>query len=274
MASKTWFITGCSTGFGHVLTEELLKTDANIVATARNPASLSGLKGERLLVLPLDVTKPETISSAVSAAKEKFGRVDVLVNNAGYGMMGAMEESDLEDTRRMFETNVFGLIQVTQAVLPLMRAQKSGYIVNMSSAAGMLATAGFAMYNGTKFAVEGISEAMALEVAHMGIKVTIIEPGPFRTDFLSRSLDTQPAIADYAASVGKAREAFGAMDGKQPGDPVKAAHIIIDLASEPNPPLRQPLGHSAFDRISAKVNALQDNLVRVEAVARSADFTK
>lgn len=274
MAQKTWFITGCSTGFGRVLTEELLKTDANIVATARNPASLSDIKSERLLVLPLDVTKGETILPAVTAAKEKFSGIDVLVNNAGYGMMGAMEESRLEDTRRMFETNVFGLIQVTQAVLPLMRAQKSGYIINMSSAAGMTATAGFAMYNGTKFAVEGISEAMALEVAHMGIKVTLIEPGPFRTDFLSRSLDTQPPIADYAASVGRTREAFGAMNGNQPGDPVKAAQIIIDLATQPNPPLRLPLGNSAFDRISTKINALKDNLARVETIARSADFTK
>lgn len=271
---KTWLITGCSTGFGRVLTEELLKTDANVVATARNPDSLSDLKGERLLTLALDVTKPETIAKAVSAAEEKFGRIDVLVNNAGYGMMGAMEESRLEDTRRMFETNVFGLIQTTQAVLPLMRAQKSGHVINLSSAAGMTATPGFAMYNGTKFAVEGISEAMALEVAPLGIKVTIIEPGPFRTDFLGRSLDTQPAIADYAATVGKMREAFSAMDGKQPGDPVKAAQIIIDLASQPNPPLRLPLGNSAFDRISAKVSALQDNLAHVEKVARSADFSQ
>ena len=274
MATKTWFITGCSTGFGRVLTEELLKTEANIVATARNPDSLSDLKGERLLVLPLDVTKAETVKAAVNAAKKRFGSIDVLVNNAGYGMMGAMEESSLEDTRRMFETNVFGLIQVTQAVLPIMRAQKSGYIINLSSAAGMVATPGAAMYNGTKFAVEGISEAMALEAAHLGIKVTLIEPGPFRTDFLNRSLDTQPAIADYAQSVGKTREAFGAMDGKQPGDPLKAAQIIIDLASQSNPPLRLPLGHSAFDRISAKVSALQDNLKRVEEVARSADYAK
>jgi NAD(P)-dependent dehydrogenase (short-subunit alcohol dehydrogenase family) len=274
MATKTWFITGCSTGFGRVLVQELLKTDANVVATARKPETLSEFQGERLLVLPLDVTKGETIKSAVEAAKKKFGRIDVLVNNAGYGMMGAMEESGIEDTRRMFETNVFGLIQVTQAVLPVMRAQKSGYIVNMSSAAGMLGTAGFAMYNGTKFAVEGISEAMALEVAHLGIKVTIIEPGPFRTDFLDRSLDTQPAIDDYAQSVGKTREAFVKMNGKQPGDPVKAAQIIIALADETSPPLRQPLGVSAFDRITAKVKALNDNFAKVETVARSADFAK
>jgi NAD(P)-dependent dehydrogenase (short-subunit alcohol dehydrogenase family) len=274
MTTKTWFITGCSTGFGRVLTEALLKTDANVVATARKPESLSDLKGERLLVLALDVTKPETILSAVDAAKAKFGGIDVLVNNAGYGMLGAMEESRLEDTRRMFETNVFGLIQVTQAVLPLMRDRKSGYIINLSSAAGMVATPGAAMYNGTKFAVEGISEAMALEVAHLGIKVTLIEPGPFRTDFLNRSLDTQPAIADYALTSGKTREAFGAMDGKQAGDPHKAAQIIIDLASDSNPPLRMPLGHSAFDRISAKVKALQDNLMRVETIARSADFAQ
>ena len=179
----------------------------------------------------------------------------------------------MEATRRMFEKNVFGLIAVTQAVLPLMRAQKSGYIINMSSAAGVVGTPGFAMYNGTKHAVEGMSEALSQEVAPLGIKVTLIEPGPFRTDFAGRSIDRQEAIADYAETVGKTREFLDQLDGNQPGDPYKAVEILLDLAGSANPPLRLPLGNSAFDRISAKVAGWQKALSELEKLARSADYT-
>ena len=273
MTAKTWLITGCSTGFGRLLVEELLKTDANVVATARDPNSLDDLKNDRLLALKLDVTDQATITAALQQAIDKFGRIDVLVNNAGYGMVGAIEESGLDATRKMFETNVFGLMQLTQAVLPIMRAQKSGFIVNMSSAAGAVSTPGFGMYNATKYAVEGMSEALAQEVAPFGIKLTIIEPGPFRTDFAGRSLDTQPEIADYAQSpVAKTRAFIGELSGKQAGDPVKAAQIIIDLAKSDKPPLRLPLGNSSMDRIKAKLTSWQEEIGRVEQLGRSADY--
>ena len=270
--AKTWFITGCSTGFGRVLVEQLLKTHANVVATARKPDDLKELKGERLLTLALDVTKPETITAAVDATKRKFGRIDVLVNNAGYGMLGAIEESAMEDVERMFDTNVFGLLRVTQAVLPIMREQKAGYVLNLSSAAGVVATAGFGMYNGTKFAVEGLSQALALEVKHLGIHVSIIEPGPFRTDFADRSISTQPPIADYEESVGKTRAFLESIAGKQAGDPVKAAQVMIDLAEQANPPLQVPLGHSAIDRIMARSAQWKEEMERAEKLARTADF--
>jgi NAD(P)-dependent dehydrogenase (short-subunit alcohol dehydrogenase family) len=273
MTAKTWFITGCSTGFGRVLTEELLKTDAQIVATARNVAALDDLNGKRLLKLALDVTQPKAITSGVEQAVKNFGRIDVLVNNAGYGMVGAIEESDIDAVRRMFETNVFGLIQMTQAVLPVMRAQQSGYIVNMSSVAGVVPTGGFGMYNGTKHAVEGISGALAQEVAPLGIKVTCIEPGPFRTDFAGRSIDTQKSIPAYEATVGKTRKMLEGMNNNQPGDPVRASQIIIELANEPNPPLHMPLGNNAFDRMTAKIKSWQELLLQLEKRARSSDFS-
>lgn len=271
--NTTWLITGCSTGFGRILVEQLLKTgDANIIATARKPETLADLKSERLLTLPLDVTQPASIEKAVAEGLKKFGRIDVLVNNAGYGMLGAIEECALDETQRMFDTNVFGLLRVTQAVLPIMRAQKSGHIFNLSSAAGLVPTAGFGMYNGTKFAVEGISQALALEMKPLGVQVTLIEPGPFRTDFANRSLNTQPAIADYAETVGKTRARMETLGGHQPGDPVKAARIIIDLAGKPNAPLQVPLGNDAMDRIKARTIQWKEDMERMEPLARSADF--
>ena len=187
-------------------------------------------------------------------------------------LLGAIEESALDDVERMFDTNVFGLLRVTQAVLPIMRAQKAGYIMNLSSAAGVVATAGFGMYNGTKFAVEGLSQALAQEVKHLGINVTIIEPGPFRTDFADRSISMQPPIADYEESVGKTRTFLESIAGKQAGDPVKAARVMIDLASQANPPLQVPLGHSAIDRIKARSAQWKDEMERAEQLARTADY--
>ena len=271
--TKTWLITGCSTGFGRILVQELLKTDANIVATARNVASLDDLKGERLLVLPLDVNKASDVTAAVEQTVKRFGRIDVLVNNAGYGMTGAIEESNLDDVRKMFETNVFGLIRMTQAVLPVMRQQKSGYIVMMSSAAGVVSTPGFGMYNGTKHAVEGISDALAQEVAPLGIKVTLIEPGPFRTDFAGRSMDLQKPLPDYAETVGKTRVFLESIDGKQAGDPLRAVQIIMELAEDDKPPVHMPLGNSSFDRITAKMKGWQELLAQTEKRARSADYS-
>lgn len=275
--SKVWFITGCSTGFGRILAEELLKTDAKVVATARDTSKLAHLSaGEHseLLTLQLDVLDSSAIQAAVLTAQAHFGRIDVLVNNAGYGMMGALEETSIPALRRMFDTNVFGLVEVTQAVLPIMRAQHSGHIINLSSTAGVTATAGFAGYNGTKFAVEGISQALALEVAPMNIKVSIIEPGPFRTDFIGRSLDFMPAMPEYAESSGKTRQYLDAMDNNQPGDPLKAVHLMMAITEQANPPLHLPLGNLAYERIRAKVDAWDASLRELETTIRSADFSE
>lgn len=272
--SKVWFVTGCSAGFGKLIAQELLKKSEKVVATARKEFALSDLKGindKNLLPLTLDVTKQEDITKAVTKACEHFGRIDVLVNNAGYGIIGALEETTTESIKRVFDTNVFGLINLTKEVLPIMRKQKSGHIINMSSVAGVVCTPGFNIYNATKFAVEGISEALSMEVAHLGIKVTLIEPGPFRTEFLGRSLDHMPEIADYKETVGKTRQYID-MDGKQPGDPLKAAHIIIDLANSPRPPLRLPLGNIAVDRIRNKMATWDKEVSEYEKLARSADY--
>jgi NAD(P)-dependent dehydrogenase (short-subunit alcohol dehydrogenase family) len=269
---KTWLITGCSTGFGRVLTEALLQTSANVVATARQTEALSGLTGDRLLKAALDVTDPSSIQQAVAAAHERFGRIDVLVNNAGYGMLGAVEECALDEAQRMFDTNVFGLVRVTQAVLPIMRTQRTGHIFNISSAAGIVPTAGFGLYNGSKFAVEGISQAMALEVNPLGIAVTLIEPGPFRTDFAGRSLNTQKPITDYEDTVGKTRARMQILSGNQPGDPQKAARIMIELAQQDNPPLQVPLGNDAMNRIKARSIQWKEEMERIEPLARTADY--
>ncbi|HEU5046415.1 MAG TPA: oxidoreductase [Rickettsiales bacterium] len=273
--SKVWFITGCSSGFGKILTQELLKSGERVVATARKVEALSHLQDindANLLTLPLDVTKRDTISEAVKRAHDHFGAIDVLVNNAGYGIMSALEEASPAAIERVFATNVFGLIAVTQAVLPIMRKQRSGRIINISSAAGAVVTPGFSIYNATKFSVEGASEALAQEVAPFGIKVIIIEPGPFRTDFLGRSLDVMPPIQDYEQSVGPTRQYAEKNNAQQAGDPLKAAHIIMQMAESPAPPLRMPLGNSAVDRIKNKLSNWQKELLEHEELSRSADF--
>lgn len=274
---KIWFITGCSKGLGMILTEQLLtNTDDFVVATARYLEDLKELQEqylERMLVLKLDVTKRDEIKQAVEAAIHRFGRIDILVNNAGYGIVGAFEECSSEDVKAIFETNVFGLMEVTKAVLPYMRAQKSGHILNISSVAGLVAMAGGGVYNSTKFAVEGISEALALEVACFGIKITIIEPGPFRTDFAGHSLKLALLNPDYKDTpADKIREYTEKANNHQAGDPIKAANIIIQVTRLANPPLRLPLGNIAIDRIKAKLESLNKEVSKYEAVARSADY--
>lgn len=273
--SQVWFITGCSTGFGKVLVQALLESDAKVVATARNVASLEGFVPRfegQLLKLALDVTLPQQIEAAVAQAQAAFGRIDVLVNNAGYGMMGALEETQMDALRQMVETNVFGVWQMTKAVLPLMRAQGQGRIVMLSSTAGVVPTAGFCGYNLTKFALEGMSEALALEVAPFGIQVMLVEPGPFRTDFIGRSLAFMPAMPEYATSTGATREYLDAMDGKQPGDPQKAIEIIMEMVAREKMPLHLPLGNLAVERIRGKLAQRQESLNALEKISRSADF--
>ena len=272
---QVWFITGCSTGFGRVFAEAALAAGHAVVATARKVESLDGLgtaAPERFLPLPLDVTDPAACHRAVQAAIARFGRVDVLVNNAGYGMVGALEESGSGEIRRLFETNLFGLIEMTKATLPSMRAQKSGWIVNLSSIAGLVATPGFSVYNSSKFAVEGLSEALAGELRPIGIRVLLVEPGPFRTDFAGRSLVHSPSMPDYQHSIGPTRKYVQEADGHQNGDPVRAARAILDHIAQNRPELRMLLGKMALDRMEVKLKSLRSELDSGLERALGADF--
>lgn len=273
-----WLITGCSTGFGRALADELLKTEARVVATARDAAKVEDIARahpDRALALPLDVTNAAQTRDALHRAEQKFGAIDVLVNNAGYGYMAAVEEGDDHDIRALFDTNVFGLVAVTRAVLPGMRARRRGHVVNLSSIGGLVAFPGSGFYCATKFAVEAISEALAQETAPLGIGVTVVEPGPFRTDFGGRSLKTaRTAIDAYAPTAGARRQQLQSYSGKQPGDPVRAARAIIEAVNAPEPPLRLLLGAMAYETALRKLDELRENFTRWEKVARDADYPK
>ena len=258
---RVWFITGSSTGFGRILAETVLRRGDRVIATARKPEQLEDLEKtypDRTLTAKLDVTKPEEVRAAVDRAIANFGRIDVLVNNAGYGTMGAIEEVSDAEVRQQYETNVFGALDVMRAVLPQMRKQRSGYILNLSSVGGVVSFPGAGIYCSTKFALEGISEAMAKEVAPLGIKVTLVEPGAFRTDFNGRSLvATENLINDYDEAIGSFREWVRDVDGKQPGNPAKAVAAMIQAIESGNPPLRLPLGADAVTAIEAKLESVR-----------------
>lgn len=274
--NRIWFITGASTGFGRLLAEEVLKAGDSVVATARKVEQVADLEQKypkQALALPLDVTKQAQVDAAVSATLARFGRVDVLVNNAGYGVAGAIEEVSDAELEPMYETNVFGLLRVTRAFLPQLRKQHSGHILNLSSIGGLTAGPGWGLYQSTKFAVEGLSEALAAEVAPLGIRVTIIEPGPFRTDFLGRSgMEAEKRIADYAATADNARKYMSEQDGKQPGDPLKAVHAMMKVVASENPPLRLLLGANALKRVREKIDRWQKEMTTWEETTVGADF--
>lgn len=273
---KVWFITGTSTGFGREMAEQLLGNGEIVVATARKVEQIADLAAkfpDTALALPLDVTDPAAIDFAVAAALAKFGRVDVLVNNAGYGICGGVEETTEAEFMPVFETNVFGLIRLTRAFLPYFRKQRSGNIVNLSSIAGLIGGAGWGYYNASKFAVNGFSEALAAEMAPLGVHVTIVEPGPFRTDFLSRSgVKAANSISDYDSTVGKTREYFRDQTGKQLGDPVKAVKAIIAAVEAPAPPRHLILGSLAFNRMRARLDLWQQEMAACRETALGADF--
>ena len=273
---RTWFITGSSTGFGRLLAEEVLKAGDNVVATARKVEQVSDLEQKypnNALALLLDVTKQEQVDAAVAKTLERFGRVDVLVNNAGYGVAGAIEEVSEAELEPMYATNVFGLLRVTRAFLPQLRKQKRGHILNLSSIGGLTAGPGWGTYQSTKFAVEGLSEALAQEIGPLGIKLTIVEPGPFRTDFLGRSgVAAAKKIDEYDTTAGNARRYQSEQDGKQPGDPLKAVHAMMQVVDSPNPPLRLLLGAGALRRVRAKLDTWQKELAEWETVTVGADF--
>lgn len=276
--NKVWFITGCSTGFGRYLAIEALAKGYQVVVAARNTNDVQDIVANyptTSLVVKLDVTIGDQIQSSVQASITKFGKIDVLVNNAGIGYFGAIEESEEAEVRRMFEINVFGLAHMTQAVLPHMRKQKSGHILNIASIGGLRAFPGVGFYNATKFAVDGLSESLSKEVAPLGIKVTIVAPSGFRTDWAGRSAnDSKIVIEDYATTAGKNKGDIRGYSGNQPGDPVRAAKAMIQVVEAENPPLRLLLGVAALKGARLKLDELKQDFDTWAEVSEGADFPK
>ncbi|MBC7805682.1 MAG: SDR family NAD(P)-dependent oxidoreductase [Akkermansiaceae bacterium] len=276
--SRTWFITGTSTGFGRELAVAALDAGNKVVATARKPEVLSDLTakyGEKVLAVRLDITSQADIDAAVKSATDTFGQIDVLVNNAGYGVFGGFEEITEAQLRAQYETNVFGTVAVTRAVLPQMRARKSGHILNVSSTLGLVSIPGTSAYASSKFAVEGISEALAAEVAPLGIKVIIVEPGAFKTAFGATGVPKgDNPVADYAATAGAVVAGFEDMvaNGSAPGNPVKAAQAMLAIVDDPNPALRLMLGSDALGMVTQKLDGLKANLERYAHITNSTNF--
>jgi NAD(P)-dependent dehydrogenase (short-subunit alcohol dehydrogenase family) len=274
--SDVWFITGCSTGFGRELAKLVLERGYRAVITARDPAKIRDLTAGhegRALALKLDVTDKAEVAEAVKQAEAKFGSIDVLVNNAGYGYIGALEESEEAEVRALMETNFFGLARMIHAALPGMRRRRRGSIVNISSIGGLVGFPGVGYYNASKFAVEGLSEALSKEVAPLGIKVLVVEPGPFRTDWAGRSLKkSSQHIPEYAESAGAFRERIEGGSGKQVGDPVRAGEAIIKALESDNMPLRLVLGAIALERARIKIGELRGELDAWEETSLSADY--
>ena len=269
-----WFITGCSTGFGRQIAKHVLELGYRAVVTSRDPDDVRDLSelGDAL-VLELDVTDRSQAEKAVQAAEDHFGSIDVLVNNAGIGYFAAVEESDEEEVRKMFEVNVFGLSRMIHVVLPGMRKRRNGFIVNLSSIGGLRSFPALGYYNSTKFAVEGLSEALWQEVEPLGIKVMLVEPSGFRTDWAGRSAnETQHQIADYADTAEKNIRHLRAVSGNQDGDPVRAAEAIVQAVESQNPPHRLLLGNDAYDGAMSKLDDLREEFAAWESVSRGADF--
>lgn len=265
--NPVWFITGCSTGFGRELARLILARPGwRAVVTAREQARVADLvadAGDRGLALDLDVTRPEQVRAAVQAAEARFGGIDVLVNNAGYGYQATVEEGIDQEIRDQFEANVFGLFALTRAVLPGMRARRRGHVMNITSVGGLIGFPGSGYYAATKHAIEGWSDALAAEVGPLGIKVTCVEPGPFRTDWAGRSLrQTQTRIEDYKETAGKRLAMTAGNSGKQPGDPIRAGEAMIRIAQEVNPPRHLVLGAFGVNAVTSK---LRERLAEIES---------
>ncbi len=275
-SSPVWFITGCSTGFGRELARLVLERGWRAVVTARNSDQIADLiKGHEYsaLALKLDVTDATQVEAAAKAAQERFGQVDVLVNNAGYGYLAAVEEGEDREVRAMFEANFFGLVAMTNAMLPGMRARRSGCIVNISSVGGLASFPATGYYHATKYAVEGLSESLAQEVAPLGIKVVIVEPGPFRTNWAGPSIkQSGTRIQDYEATAGVRRTQTEERSGKQQGDPVRAAEAIITAVQSSEPPLHLVLGKPALEIARKKLTTLKANFDAWESTTLGADF--
>jgi NAD(P)-dependent dehydrogenase (short-subunit alcohol dehydrogenase family) len=275
---STWLITGCSTGLGRALAEAVIGAGHNAVVTARDAATVAGLAEsapDRVLAVALDVTRPAQVASAVQRARERFGHIDVLVNNAGYGYRAAVEEGDDADVRALFETHFFGTAAMIKAVLPDMRARRSGAIVNISSIGAQLTPVGSGYYSAAKAAIEGMSGALRSELVPLGISVTVVEPGAFRTDFAGRSLvQSATVIDDYAATAGQRRKENDTMHGNQPGDPAKAGNAIIAAVESPEPPGFLLLGPDALAAYRYTADARAAEIRKWETLTSSTDFTE
>lgn len=276
MSSTVWFITGCSTGFGHELAKQVIARGDLAVVTARDKSRLSALvEGHEttVLALDLDVTRPEQITASVAAAVARFGQIDVLVNNAGYGYMATIEEGEEAEIRRQFDANVFGLFAMTRAALPVMRQQRRGHVINITSVAGIVGFPGSGYYAASKHAVEGWADALAVEGKPIGITVTCIEPGPFRTDWAGRSMTQTPnLIPDYAETAGVRLSATKEVSGKQPGDPARAARAIIGIAGTEAPPRHLVLGAFGVDQVTKRLRAALADVEAWREKGLGADF--
>lgn len=274
--TKTWLITGSSRGFGRALAKAVLDSGDRVVATARQPAQLQDLVrdyGDRVRAVALDVTDAAAARAAVQTAVEEFGALDVVVNNAGYANTSAIEDTPDDDFRAQIETNLFGVVHVTKAALPVLRRQRSGHFIQFSSIGGRVGgTPGLGAYQTAKFAVEGFSEVLNNEVKPFGVKVTIVEPGGFRTDWAGSSMGVSPVTADYQQTVGLMLRYRESHDGRQPGDPDRAAKVIIDIVGLDNPPLRLLLGSDALELAEAAAKARAAEAEKWAAVSRSTDF--
>ncbi len=276
MKQKIWLITGVSSGLGKALAQSVIQSGDYVIGTFRSQAQANDFNNQykdKAFAFVLDITEPEAILGLFQDIKKRYGRLDVLVNNAGFGFAGAIEEASDKEVRAVFEANFFGTLHVTQAAMPIFRAQKSGHIIQISSHGGIKAFPGFGIYNASKFAVEGFSEALAAEVAPLGLKVTIVQPGPFRTGFANAAFQqAENKIEDYNATAGVFRERMMQVDGKQEGDPMKAAMAIINISNLPEPPLRLPLGKIAIGTISSKLEHVRKDLEDWKDLAESTVF--
>lgn len=272
---RTWLVTGCSSGLGRALCQRVLERGERVVCTARDARKLASFVEQfpgQAIALRLDITDPDNVKATVAEAIAQTGGIDVLVNNAGYGLVGALEEVDEEMVKQAFDANVYGTYRVIRALLPHMRDRGRGHILNVSSMMGVVGAPGLTFYSATKFAVEGMTEALAQEVAPFGIKVTLIEPGPFRTDFRGRSIVAAPPMEAYAATIGRFRQTFTETDGQQPGDPMRGADAMIAVVDAEMPPLRLPLGALCVQRIREKLKQVSSELDRWEEVSLATSY--
>ncbi len=276
MNNRIWFITGISSGLGKALTQTVIEMGDFVIGTFRNQSQVdefNNLHKKKAFALTLDITNESEIKSVLKFVSEKFGKIDILVNNAGFGFAGSVEETSIIEAREVFECNFFGTLQVTQAFLPLFREQKEGHIIQVSSHGGFKAFPGFGIYNACKFALEGFSEALSIELAPLGIKLTIIEPGPFRTNFAGSSFkEARKIIDDYNSTAGAFRDRMKLIDGNQEGDPIKAAKAIFEITKLDTPPLRLPLGKVAIASLSAKLGSVQNDINNFREIAESTVF--
>lgn len=276
MKKKIWLITGISSGLGKALTQSVIEKGDFVIGTFRKQSQVDQFNekySNTAFSVVLDITDKPSVEKTIEELIAKFGRIDVLVNNAGVGFVGAIEETSTEETRKVFEANFFGTLELTKAMLPHMRKEKNGHIVQISSHGGIKAFAGFGIYNASKFALEGFSEALAQEVEPLGIKVSIIEPGPFRTNFAGKGLiEAEKVIADYSETAGAFRAKLKGVHGKQEGHPIKASHAIIDLVYAKNPSLRLPLGKIPLHTIGIKLDSVKADLEKNRKIAEQAVF--